>query len=66
MYKYFNPDGIRTRNRPACRQVIYPLDYRLVRFGSVHSILTTVKYRSVSKKKRKDKKKKKKKKKNAI
>ena len=29
---YFTPDGIRTRNCPVCRQVIYPLDYRIVRF----------------------------------
>ena len=48
IYICITPDGIRTRNRAVCRQVINPLDYRVVRFLSVHSILTTVKYMFVS------------------
>ena len=28
IYFFFIPDRIGTRNRPVCRQVIYPLNYR--------------------------------------
>ena len=42
------PDGIPTRNRPVCWQGIYPLDYHLIHFLRVHSVLTTVKYMFVS------------------